>query len=214
MSNSSLDKQGEIIQEPKKFSLKSGFKIFLKANLLVVFILLLFILNYGVWRGTGGSAISMFIFTLEVFLILIGVLACVKPTTKKRKFSMPQKNEWLGLGIATILFSLMSLIFTGIHIPYPSTLVLLTIFTNAMVALYSIIFHKPAIALYESNVYGEAESVMDYTFKFIAVLFSGINYHIQIILIRLPLIVNKLIAIVFIFFLLWQSAVLINVFEQ
>ncbi|BAC14768.1 hypothetical protein [Oceanobacillus iheyensis HTE831] len=115
--------------------------------------------------------------------------------------------------ITFIILSLFSLIFIGLSIPYPSTIVMLVLITNFMVALYSIVFHPVAIAIYEANVFGKKTSLLDYIFKYIAIFFSGINYYVQKILLKLPLILNKLIAIVFVLVLLWQASLILGIFD-
>lgn len=47
------------------------------------------------------------------------------------------------------------------------------------------------------NVFREKESINDYTFKYIAILFSSLNYYVQVALKGIPLILNKLFAIIF-----------------
>lgn len=86
--------------------------------------------------------------------------------------------------------------------------------TNFMVSLYSIVFHPVALAIYEANVFQEKTTMLDYIFKYIAIFFSGINYYVQMILLNLPLLLNKLIAIVFVLFLLWQGFGVIAIFDR
>lgn len=82
-----------------------------------------------------------------------------------------------------------------------------------MVSLYSILFHPIALGIYESNVFQKKTTLFDYIFKNIAIFLSGINYYVQMILLRLPLLLNKLIAIVFVLFLVWQVFGVIAIFD-
>ncbi len=70
-----------------------------------------------------------------------------------------------------------------------------------MAAAYSVLFHPFALRIYEANVFQERETILDYVFKYIAIYFSGINYYVQLTLLKLPLLLNKLLAIVFVLLL-------------
>ncbi len=199
----------------KSFSLKKGFYFFIKANLLLICMVILFLLNRSSWGGEGNFIVGIFIGFNELFLIPLSIVACFKPQTKDAKSKADRriaKNEWIGAGVAFIATSILSLVFLAV-IPYPSTLLYLILITNFMVAAFSVIFHNVAIGIYEANVYSEHKSVMDYTFKYIAVLFSGLNYCVQITLLNLPLIINKLVAVIFVLLLLWQSFMVGGVFD-
>ncbi|WP_269411256.1 hypothetical protein [Lentibacillus daqui] len=86
--------------------------------------------------------------------------------------------------------------------------------TNFIVSLYSVIFHPVALGIYQANVFQEKTTLMDYIFKYVAIFLSGINYYEQMILLRLPLLVNKVIAIVFVLFLLWEGFGVIAIFDK
>ncbi len=182
--------------------------------LLLLSIILLFF-NSSSWQYDGFVSVVMFITFAEVFIFILSLIACIKPKQEKRKTESngDRDMERVGALIAFILLSLLSLIFLGLDIPYPSTLILCIIFTNFMVALYSILFHPIALGIYEANVYQEKTTMLDYIFKYIAIYFSGINYYVQMtLLLRIPVLLNKLIAIIFVLFLLWQAVILIGIF--
>lgn len=195
------------------FSLKSGFLTFIKSNLLLVLVFLVFIVNMDELRYVF---IIIFLLVAESFIVVLSFVACFKKKIRKKVKVKEKKNktEWLGFGITIILLSLFSLIFLGANIPYPSTLIFLMLMTNFMVSLYSIVFHPVALAIYEANVFQEKTTMLDYIFKYIAIFFSGINYYVQMILLNLPLLLNKLIAIVFVLFLLWQGFGVIAIFDR
>ncbi|WP_343271361.1 hypothetical protein [Lentibacillus songyuanensis] len=188
-----------------------GFQSFIMSNLLLVFAAVVFVINHG-----SKTPIFIFIFFAEIFIVLLSFIACFNRQNhhaisgNKSSFS---NKEWIGLLLTIIKTSLLSLGFTGIGIKFPSTIVILILVINFMFALYSILFHTIALKLYKANVYDEKSGVLDFTFKYIAILFSGINFYVQTKLLNLPLVVNKIFAIVFVLFLLWQSILVISVFE-
>ncbi|MEN1967809.1 hypothetical protein WMZ97_06965 [Lentibacillus sp. N15] len=120
----------------------------------------------------------------------------------------------MGFGITFIVLSLFSFLFLGAVVPYPSTLIFLILMTNFMVSLYSIVFHPVALRIYQANVFQEKITMMDYIFKYVAIFLSGINCYVQMILLRLPLLINKPIAVVFVLFLVWEGSVLVIVFDK
>ncbi|GGB38672.1 hypothetical protein F3157_10950 [Virgibacillus dakarensis] len=205
MEKSQVNKNVESNQ--KFFSIKNGLWFFLKTNIMLAVMITLFTINRPEWRSDGGDKVTEFIFLFECLFILLSVFACLKPEKnimKHRVYEKKSKNEWIGMAIAIISTSLLSLFMLPAGIPFPSTVNFVILSINFLVAVYSIVFHKVAIALYELNVFKEKDSVADYTFKYIAILFSGLNYYVQITLQKLPLIFNKPIAIVFVIILAMQ----------
>ncbi|WP_269411258.1 hypothetical protein [Lentibacillus daqui] len=178
---------------------------------------MLFVINKNSWPEDELTGVYVFLFVFaEPASILLSIISCFSPDKmafpRKMKWSH-SKEEWIGFGIAVVGLSLFSLIFLGAGVPWPSTIVFLMLMTNAMFALYSILFHPITIGLYRANVYDKKETIADYIFKYIAICFSGVNYYIQLTLLRLPLLINKLFAIVFALILIWQAFTVIGVFN-
>lgn len=120
----------------------------------------------------------------------------------------------IGIVLAIILLNLLSLPLLGINIPIPSSYIAVMITTNAIFAFFSIFLQRIVIALYEANVYEKPESISDYLFKYIAILTSGFNYYIQILLRRLPFVLNKLAALLFFLFHILMWAILGFIFNN
>ena len=154
-------------RKQRRSSLGCGIRFFFLSNIVLVSIILVFIINNTYWlQADSSTAVIMFAFFAEIFIIILSIIACIKPKKEIRKIgkSGERLKERIGALIAFILLSLLSLIFLGLDIPYPSTLILCIIFTNFMVALYSILFHPVALGIYEANVYQERTTVLDYVF--------------------------------------------------
>ena len=199
----------------KKFSLKDGFHFFLKVNIILLIMIVLFMVNKGEWRSVGGDKVITFIFTFECLIILFSLFACINPEQGNKRYRVKKrisKNEWIGMVIAILLTSLLSLFMLPANLPFPSTIIFLILSTNLLTAFYSVIFHKVAIGIYELNVFRENKSITDYIFKYIAILFSSLNYYVQSALRGLPLIINKLFAILFVIVLAMQLIVTGTVF--
>ncbi|MEN1967812.1 hypothetical protein WMZ97_06980 [Lentibacillus sp. N15] len=194
------------MNKQKYFSFKHGLFAFLKSNILLILVLLILVINKSEWRYDGSSYVLIFLVFAEIFIAVLSFLACIKPYVGKDLKENQEKSnkEWLGFVVNFIALSIFSLLFLGANIPYPSTLIFLILITNAMASVFSVVFHPVALGIYQANVFQEKTTMMDYTFKYVAIFLSGINYYVQMILLRLPLLVNKVIAIVFVLFMLWQ----------
>ncbi|WP_282142504.1 hypothetical protein [Cytobacillus oceanisediminis] len=112
-----------------------------------------------------------------------------------------------------LIWTCISLFLNGIDIPIPSSYIALMITANAVFAFFSIFAQKLVITLYEVNVYEKPKTLLDYCFKYIAIITSGINYHIQNLLNRLPFILNKLASVFFFIFLIFTGFGLMAVFN-
>ncbi|WP_419892954.1 hypothetical protein [Oceanobacillus kimchii] len=200
----------------KKFSIVYGFRCFLMTNILLAVFTALFFINKSGWQVEGDTSVEMFVVFAQPFVILLSIIACFKPYEKIKKieFNKEQPKEWIALSIAIILVSLFSLFFLGANIPFPSTLIFGMLSMNFMVALYSIIFHPFAIRIYEANFYRGDKSLLDNVFKYLSIYLMGVNYFVQKQLQKLPLLINKLIAIIFVLFLVWQMFIVVDIFNQ
>ncbi|MCJ0929954.1 hypothetical protein MST22_02100 [Virgibacillus halodenitrificans] len=147
----------------------------------------------------------IFILFPQPFLILLAIIAAVRKVEKSKKYQFRnKKDEWIGLASAVTALFLFSLLFLGAAIAFPSTIVFLGITTNFMAAAFSVVFHPITIALYEANVFDKRNTKMDYFYKYIAIFTTGINYHTQQLLRSVPLVINKLLAVIFVLLLIWQ----------
>lgn len=122
------------------------------------------------------------------------------------------KEKTIGLMIAIVIITLISLVFTGLDIPFPSTYLALMMTSNAIAAFIAIILQKATIVIYEGNVGKEKTSIFDYVFSYIAIGLSGINYYVQTVLNRLPFVLNKLLAIIFFLILFFQLFMIADVY--
>lgn len=211
---SSLGKRNS--EKRRSFSLGRGVRFFLKANILLVLFILIFMVNKTDWKYDGRISVITFTTFAEAFVILLCIIACIKPNGNNRSKGITRKQpkEWLGALIAFVFLSLFSLLFLGANIPYPSTLIFFMLISNAMVSAYSILFHPIALGLYEANVFQRKTTMFDYIFKYIAIFLSGISYYVQRTLFKLPLLLNKLIVITFVLLLLWQWFMMISIFDN
>jgi hypothetical protein len=203
------------------FSLKRGIRFFLQSHLFLLFIIFLFLINKNQWTNNTFVTFSVFFSGFELFFILLFLPACFVPNlptlsihriiqaiTKKRK-----RNEWLGMAIAFIVFTLVSFVFLPANIPYPSTYVQFWLACNIMFALISVLFQHLVFFYYDAAVKADPKSVSDYFYKYCGLFMLGFCYYIQQILSRMPLLLNKLFAILFLLLVIWQFFMVVGVFN-
>ncbi|WHX26441.1 hypothetical protein QNH47_00895 [Virgibacillus halodenitrificans] len=198
----------------RSLRLKKGITFFLKSNIILLILMLLLLTNTFSWKEDRIGLIVMMLASAELYILLLSILTIIIPReTNKKKIERFSKSEWIGLLLVIIFISIFSLVFTGAELPFPSTIIMLILVMNSMIAFFSLVFHKLSIILYEANVYPENDSITNYIFKYIAIVFSGLNYYVQSILDRMPLLINKLLAIVFLLLLIWENMLLLFYFE-
>jgi hypothetical protein len=122
-------------------------------------------------------------------------------------FNLPykkrEKNEWIGMALAFCVITLISLGFI-FDIPYPSIYLPLLLTFSWICAFVSIFIQRFVIAYYYFNVNVEngQKSIFSYLFKYLALFIMGFNHYIQLLLSKMPFLLNKLFAI-FTFLLLF-----------
>lgn len=116
--------------------------------------------------------------------------------------------------LLSILFcSLLSLIFIGIDIPLPSSVLFLLILTNAIFAFLSIFMQNAIIGLFEYNYHTEKKNILSLFNKYTTLAFFGLNYFAQLALNRLPFLFNKLFSLIFFAFLFIQWILIMHIYN-
>jgi hypothetical protein len=209
-------------KETELFSLKRGIRFLLQSQLFLVIIIFLFLFNKNEWTNNTFVTFSMFFSGFELFFILLFLPACFAPNlpemsihrfiqviTKKR-----ERNERIGMTIAFVIFTVVSLIFLSANIPYPSTFVQFWLTTNMMFALISVFFQRLVFFYYHAAVKKDLKRISDYFYKYCGIFMLGFCYYIQQILSRLPFLLNKLFAVLFLLLLVWQFFVVIGIYNN
>lgn len=201
------------ITQIKTTSYITGLRFFIRANAVLFFLLLLMIINIKCWGAEEYGTIGMIIFPAELLILSLSLFTWFRPANRKkyenRVFS---KNKLIAFFIAITFISVFSLIFIGVNLPFPTTILMLILIMNGMATLYSIFFHKVIIVLYESNVFDVSGSITSYIFKYIVVTYLGLTYYVQIALLRTQLPVNKVFTFLFLLLLIWQGFILLTYF--
>jgi hypothetical protein len=150
-----------------------------------------------------------FISGFELLFMLLFVPACFfyEPISINRIiqsiFKKREKNEWIGMALAFCVITLFSLGF--IFMPYPSNYLPLWLTVSWICAFVSIFIQRIVIGYYYSNANIEKnnqKSISNYFFKYVTLFIMGFNHYIQLLLSKMPFLLNKLFAI-FVFFLLF-----------
>ncbi|MED4903577.1 hypothetical protein [Parageobacillus thermoglucosidasius] len=203
----------------KKFSLKRGLKFLLQGNFVILLIIFPFFINKNHWYEDSHIAIETFVIGFELLFILLFLPACyhfepisinrvIQSITKKR-----EKKERIGMAVAFIIISLLSLGFLGIDVPFPSTYILLWLTTNMMYAFLAVFWQRLAFLIYYANVHDKQTSIMDYLRKYAMFFFISLNHYVQQIFSKAPFLLNKLFATLFVIFLFWQCIAVIKIFN-
>lgn len=224
LPNSPVKQQStsQVKKETELFSLKRGIRFLLQSQLFLVIILFLFLFNKNEWTNNTFVIFNTFFSGFELFFILLFLPACFAPNlpemsiqriiqtiTKKR-----ERNERIGMTIAFVIFTLVSLIFLSANIPYPSTFVQFWLTTNIMFAFISVFFQHLVFFYYHAAVKKDLKSKSDYFYKYCGIFMLGFCYYIQQILSRLPFLLNKLFAVLFLLLLVWQFFVVIGIYNN
>lgn len=124
---------------------------------------------------------------------------------------MPVK--YLSIILSVLFCSLFSLIFVGIDIPFPSTILLLFLLSNAIFAFFSIFAQRAVIGLFDYNYYTDKQGILSLFNKYTTLALFGLNYFVQLVLNRLPFLLNKLFALLFFGLLLIQWFIIMVIFN-
>jgi succinate dehydrogenase hydrophobic anchor subunit len=192
----------------KNFSMKRGAAFFLESNLFVLLILAILLINKNDWDEDGSTMTFAFISGFELLFTLLFIPACFfyEPVGIKRIiqsiFQKREKNEWIGMALAFSVITLFSLGF--IFMPYPSNYLPLWLTVCWICAFVSIFIQRVVIAYYYSNanIENNQKSISNYFFKYVTYFIMGFNHYIQLLLSKMPFLLNKLFAI-FVFLLLF-----------
>jgi len=119
----------------------------------------------------------------------------------------------ISISLMILFVSLFSLIFVGIDVPFPTTMILLLLLTNAIFAFFSIFVQRIIIKLYQHNYVTNKNGVLSLINKYTTFAFFGLNHSVQSVLSHLPMIINKSLALLFFFLLLVNWLIVLIMFN-
>ncbi|OAT73150.1 hypothetical protein A7K69_03970 [Parageobacillus thermoglucosidasius] len=204
----------------KNFSIKRGAAFFLESNLFVLLLLAILLINKNDWDEDGSIIVFIFISGFELLFMLLFIPACFfyEPVRIKRIiqsiFKKREKNEWIGMALAFCVMTLISLAFI-FDMPYPSIYLPIWLTVCWICAFVSIFIQRVVIAYYYSNanIDNNQKSISNYFFKYVTLFIMGFNHYIQLLLSKMPFLLNKLFAILTFLVLILQSFVLLGVYD-
>lgn len=85
-----MNKQSSL--EKGNFSLGRGIRFFLKANILLVLFILIFMVNKTEWKYDGRISVITFTTFAEAFIILLCMIACIKPNRNNRSKGITRRQ--------------------------------------------------------------------------------------------------------------------------
>lgn len=111
------------------------------------------------------------------------------------------KEKVIGFLITFVVLTFLAWTMHGINIPLPSSYIQVLLSANTVFAFLSIFMQRLVIILYEMNVLEKRTGFFNYAIKYFAVFILGLNYHVQVVINRLPFILNKIMAVIFFIFM-------------
>ncbi|KGX86781.1 hypothetical protein N781_15905 [Pontibacillus halophilus JSM 076056 = DSM 19796] len=183
--------------------------VYLRNMHLIFFIFLTFIvINRPSWQvnkeQVGEDYFLAFVMVSEFLIVLFSFFTVFTPKNRpraKHEFNLRNKKEAVGLALPIMVFILLSFSYMTM-MPLPSGILFSVFLFNGIVVFLSIIMQPAIIYLYEANVFEKDQTtILDYAFKYFAIFTSSINYYVQRELAELPLILNKVLAVLF--FIIW-----------
>ncbi|MFN2744872.1 hypothetical protein ACINLE_04615 [Bacillus sp. z60-18] len=197
------------------FSMKKSCIFLLRSNALLLLLVALLLINIPYWnQDDSGISLFLFIFFAECFLILLSFVYGFK--TKKIYIS-PRTNIFkksnLIVGITTfIVLSLFLSFVLREHIPYLSALLYVSLTINFIMAIFSLLFPTWVIKQYEFNIYEEPGGWINDFLRYFLFFAWTINYEVQVVLARLPFLLQRLMGIIFIIVLIFSIASIASIF--
>ncbi|WP_405098032.1 hypothetical protein [Oceanobacillus sp. FSL H7-0719] len=79
-------------EKRRSFSLGRGIRFFLKANILLVLFILIFMVNKTGWEYDGRISVITFTTFAEAFIILLCMIACIKPNRNNRSKGITKRQ--------------------------------------------------------------------------------------------------------------------------
>ncbi|CAM4041669.1 hypothetical protein [Mesobacillus zeae] len=122
-------------------------------------------------------------------------------------------SRTIGFLIAFFIMTSFAYSYAWNGLPYPSAYLPVIFVITAIFNFLSIFVQRTVMGWYEGNVYRAGPGTINAAFKYFAILSTGLSYHIQKVLVRMPFIINKLLAIVFFIAFLTLTFLTISVFE-
>ncbi|MBG9914724.1 hypothetical protein ABD67_07570 [Bacillus sonorensis] len=187
------------------FSIKKSFFFWLRSNV-VILLFTAFLLASLPYRNEdeSGNSIFLFAFLSECFLIL---LSFVYGTKTKKQYTSPRKrilkksNVTQGILVFLFISIFFSYALNGM-VPFPSSLLYISLSVNLIMAIYSLIAPSWVIKIYEYNIYEAPNGWISDLLRYFLFFVWSVNYEVQVVLYRLPFLLQRLLGIIFIFVLI------------
>ena len=111
------------------------------------------------------------------------------------------REKVIGFLMAFVVLTFLAWTMHGINIPLPSSYIQVWLSVNTVFAFLSIFMQRLVIVLYEMNVLEKRTGFFNYAIKYFAIFILGLNHHVQVVINRLPFLLNKIMAVMFFVFM-------------
>ncbi|WP_261382663.1 hypothetical protein [Bacillus paralicheniformis] len=199
-----------------QFSFKKSRFFWLRSNFILLLLTALLLMNKPYWEKDANVMFFMFVFTAEFFLILLSLVygfQTEKVILSQRKRAFNKSNFVHGI-IVLIFLSIFFALALGEHMPFPSSLFYASILINVIMAVISLFFPSWVIKQYEFSIYEESNGLINDLLRYFLFFAWTINYEVQIVLARLPFVLQRLLGVIFIAVLLWELTMIGLIFEN
>ncbi|NPC91550.1 hypothetical protein HOO54_04635 [Bacillus sp. WMMC1349] len=199
------------------FSFKKSRNYWLRSNLVLLFLATLLLINKPYFSEKYGNPLFfLFVVTTELFLILLSFVygfqtKKVRYSPRKRVFNKSNYTKGVAVFLCLSIFFGLAL---GRDIPYPSSLITISLAINTLAAIISLIAPSAVINHYESSIYEEPKGLINDLMRYFLVFTWGINYEVQIVLARLPFIFQRLIGVILAVLLFFGTFAVGVIFEN
>ncbi|MDI3410515.1 hypothetical protein QKW52_09805 [Bacillus sonorensis] len=147
----------------------------------------------------SGNSIFLFAFLSECFLIL---LSFVYGTKTKKQYTSPRKrilkksNVTQGILVFLFISIFFSYALNGM-VPFPSSLLYISLSVNLIMAIYSLIAPSWVIKIYEYNIYEAPNGWISDLLRYFLFFVWSVNYEVQVVLYLAPISVATVIGYYF-----------------
>ncbi|MFP7288952.1 hypothetical protein SFC15_22350 [Shouchella clausii] len=183
------------------YSIKQSFKTFLKAQVVLILLLSIPLLNMGSWKTDDLIGLEMFIYLSELFALLLAFIdgfhtkkpVEIEPEERGNVFTFKGflKSLWFLAPVLLFMTLTMGHFDRDAVVPFPSALILGFLLVNGFFNFLSLFVPSYVVLFYGANVYDEGKTAWSEGFRYTMLYFWSLNAEIQNLLSRFPFYIQR-----------------------
>lgn len=195
--------------------IKKMIQYWLRANLFLFFLVLMFFVNYRDWVEKGYIGVVMIVSMSELLIIILSIVSALTFRTPppRKRISL---SDWpIGLLVLAMFYVLTQyVVIKGENLPpNPSFLIAFLLLINSVIALFSLLFPTAIVYIHDGNVHAQEKTFSNSVFKYLALFMNGVNAEAQRTLLRLPFVFHRLLAVIVFVFMFLIAVTIGSIFE-